>query len=276
MEATAVSSGVVGFFFVDPRYSNQVPAENAVAFRLDGRVLWYGPTEVQIGTWTPGTDTACTVKVEISFPCETADVYLDGVLAGDDLPAYPKVIPASSKYGAEVSLDKWGFGLADNYTDDMVGKVFVDDVSLGTFVPVFPADVKVYPRTLNLKSRGRYVMAFIEVGECCAGNSRDIDVSTVRLYAGDAEPTYALSHPRPGITDRDRDGLPELRVKFRRADLQAMLEPGKSVEVVIEGDLKSGAAFKGADHLKVIRPGKAKGNGNNGNGNNGNNGNGNN
>jgi len=258
MEATAESSGIIGFFFVDPRNPNQVAAENAVAFQLDGKVMWYGREDVQIGTWTPGTATAATVRVEINARCKTADVWINGTLMGHNLEAWKFTIPATSEYGIEVTLDKWGFGLADNFAGAGPGRVFIDDVLLSTFVPVIDAEIVLKPETLNLKSNGRVVTVFIGLAKCYT--VRCIDVSTVYIYAGSATPVNAFLRPT-SVANRDRDRQLERMVKFPRQALQAMLSPGENVEVFVGGYLKTGEAFLGKDTVRVINPGKGKGHG---------------
>jgi hypothetical protein len=253
MEATAASSGIAGFFFVDPRDASKVAAENAVAFRLDGKVVWYGPTEVEIGAWVPGSATTVVVKVEINSVCKKADVYLDGVLAGDRVDAWPAVIPASSEYGAEVELNKWGFGLAENFAAAGPGRVFVDDVVIREFVPVIPAKVDFKPETLNLKSNGKVVTVFIALKSRCY-SAKDIDMSTVYIKVGDATSAGALL--KPTSVSRRGGKLFTRMVKFPRADVEAMLEPGENVEITVGGSLKTGESFVGTDKIRVINPGK--------------------
>ena len=251
MEATPYSSGFVGFPFKDPRFSNQVPIRNTVVFNRGGGIVWAGSEHVQIGTWPAGTDSTFTVRVEIDFPEETAAVWIDGALVADDLPAFPKVIPASSVFGSEVPLDKWGFGLADNWwTGGGPGRVFVDDIRLGEYSLGVEAEVEVKPDTFNLKSRGRFITAFIELpADYDAG---DIDVATVYLAVEDSEDTVP-AEPRPtAVRDRNRNGLPELMVKFDRQAVQELLSPGEEVIVYVGGQLIDGTEFLGEDTVRVI------------------------
>jgi hypothetical protein len=54
----------------------------------------------------------------------------------------------------------------------------------------------------------------------------------------------------PELWDWDRDGLPELVVKFDRAAVQALLQPGE-VELTICGKLIDWLPFRGSDTIKV-------------------------
>jgi len=141
MEATPRSSAVVGFFFTDPRFGNQVPYANALVFGTDGRITWSGPTGGETGQWQPGSwelgswpagkEATYTVRVDIDFAGGKADVWLNGNVIKKGLPAWPKVIPASSVYRSEVPLDNWGFGLAGNWwSGGGPGRVFMDEVRI--------------------------------------------------------------------------------------------------------------------------------------------------
>ncbi len=127
------------------------------------------------------------------------------------------------------------------------------------FVPCEEGQVKIRPRTINLKSRGRFITVFIELPRPL--DTRDIDISTLRLGVPGKPRVAALLHPT-SLRDRDRDGLYELMVKFPRQEVQAILEVGQRVEVFVAGEVAGGRCFRGSDFVRVIRPGKNKGNGN--------------
>ena len=263
MEATADSSGIVGFFFLDPRDTDVIASANAVSFGLDGNVVWTGPTPQVIGTWTPGTATTATVRVVINFLSRKADVFLDGTLAGEDVDAWPRVIPATSVFGAEVTLDKWGFGLADGFAGAGPGRVFIDDVSL-IEPEVIAATVKMTPRTLNLKSRGRSVSVFISLPQ--GVDPHGIDISSIFLVFDDSTPVFARKKPS-SISNGGKKGVPRLMVKLPRSAVEAILSTGEPVTITIGGELEEGTFFVGSDSIKVINPGKGQGGNGNGQGN---------
>jgi len=105
------------------------------------------------------------------------------------------------------------------------------------------------PDTLNLKSKGEWVTAYIELTENY--DVVDIDVSTIKLngtVAAEAKPTE--------VGDYDEDSIPDLMVKFERASIQDILDVGDAVEIIITGELADGTSFEGKDTIRVIGKGK--------------------
>jgi len=250
MEANLHSTGVVGFFFKDPRYGGQVPYENAVAFRANGGIIWEGPAGITaLGSWNPGQEATYHVRVEIDFPHETADVWIDGTLAGDGLPAYPKTIPASSLYGTEIPLDKWGFALAANWGGGDPGRVFADDICLGEYAAAIPATVDIEPSQLRTKSKAEFVTGYIELPE---GNTvRDIDIASVRFSAVGRDGQVSAELTPVSVGDDDGDGIEDLVVKFKREAVQNLFGQSGEYTVSISGLLKDGRPFTGTDTIIV-------------------------
>ncbi len=254
LDSTTGSSGMVGFIVADPRYAGHVPCENGVAFRLDGKIMWYGPTSLHIGNWLPGAGETFIVHVDIDFGELSADVYLNGAKVAGGLSAWPKTIPAESVYGEPVPLDKWGFGVAHAFAGTEPARVFIDDVLLAETgqTPSVSAGIKIRPTTINLNSRGAYITAYIDLDGGL--DARDINVSTVALRRGYLGPVYALATP-VSARDYDLDGVYELMVKFPRQSVHAILEPAQSVALTVSGQLFDGTAFGGSDLVRVTGPG---------------------
>jgi parallel beta-helix repeat protein len=112
-------------------------------------------------------------------------------------------------------------------------------------IPI-PAIIDIDPDTLNLRSKGRWITAYIELP---SGYSvENIDVSTVRLIVGENE---VPAEPWPtGIGDYDNDGIPDLMVKFSRSAVQALLSVGE-YEMKVVGEV-AGLPFEGSDVITVI------------------------
>ena len=101
------------------------------------------------------------------------------------------------------------------------------------------------PDTLNLKSKGDWVTVYIELPDGYDVNN--IDISTILLN----NVILAELHPTE-IGDYDDDGILDLMVKFSRASVIALVEPGDAVEIKITGALLDGTTFEGTDTIRVI------------------------
>ncbi len=116
------------------------------------------------------------------------------------------------------------------------------------------ATVDIKPETLNLKSKGKWVTAFIELSE--GYNVADINVTSILMNN-----TIPVDPRHITIEDYDNDTIPDLMVKF---DRQAVTDfilanyefTGKFgiVTLTITGKLNDGTQFQGSDTIKIIRP----------------------
>lgn len=112
-----------------------------------------------------------------------------------------------------------------------------------------PANVDIKPDTLNMKSRGRWITAYLELPKTYDVCS--IDVFSILCYYG-CPCGGVHADPRPvSVGDYDNDGIPDLMVKFDRAAVVALLSVGKAVLTV--GGVTSGETpFEGVDTVIVI------------------------
>lgn len=121
------------------------------------------------------------------------------------------------------------------------------------------ATVDINPETLNLKSKGKWITAYIELPE--GYDVSDVNVSTVLL--NDTVP--AETHP-VGIGDEDGDGIPDLMVKFDRASVIDYIDenvdwskPERTkplicqVTLTITGMLYDGTPFEGSDTIRTLK-----------------------
>jgi hypothetical protein len=107
------------------------------------------------------------------------------------------------------------------------------------------AAVDLDPNVINLKSHAPWVTAYIEPSGFDASS---IDFSTLRLAGSvPAAPKFAT------VGDHNRNGTPDLMVKFSRAALDPLLTPGV-VELEVTGSLLTGEGFTGSDEVRVIHP----------------------
>ncbi len=127
-----------------------------------------------------------------------------------------------------------------------------DTVYYTSTVEAVEAIVDIDPDTLNLKGKGRWITAYIELPEGYDVN--DINVSTILL--NDTVP--AELHPTE-VGDYDEDGIPDLMVKFDRDEVISLIESNLNtrervctVTLTITGKLYDGTRFQGRDSIRVL------------------------
>jgi hypothetical protein len=128
-------------------------------------------------------------------------------------------------------------------------------------LPPFPkrALIDIAPNSLNLRSEGRWITAYIELTE--GYNISDINISTILLnntIPAELKPT--------AIGDYDDDGIPDLMVKFNRTALTSYIYHALEIKygnvtLTLSGNLIDGTPFKGSDTIKIIFGGDANGDG---------------
>ena len=128
-------------------------------------------------------------------------------------------------------------------------------------VPPIQADVTIEPKTLNVKSNGKWISAYIELPE--GYDVANIDLNTVCLDTIPAEndPQYGfVTYPGSYLMDHDGDGILERMVKFNRTAVIEYLgtydfddgDTGnhKLAELFVTGEV-AGAPFEGSDTVRV-------------------------
>jgi hypothetical protein len=119
-------------------------------------------------------------------------------------------------------------------------------------VPVtVQATVRIEPSTLNLKSKGKWVTCIVELAADSGFDVNDITASTIRLAGSIAPEARPMS-----IGDSDKNGVPDMMLKFGRQELAALLS-GQSgdVSVALSGTLSDGATLiAGSDTIRVLAP----------------------
>jgi 5'-nucleotidase / UDP-sugar diphosphatase len=116
------------------------------------------------------------------------------------------------------------------------------------------AAVNVDPDSINLKSNGKSITAYIELPAPYSSAVGQIDVASVSLKIHDVS-IPALPKPT-GIGDYDKDGIPDLMVKFDRQLVQAHLFAG-SETVTVRGIVNADTpySFSGSDTVRVMAKG---------------------
>ena len=131
-------------------------------------------------------------------------------------------------------------------------------IKLAPTSPAITATVDIHPNALNLRNRGQSITAYIELQKNY--NVNDINISTVTL--NDTIPAEA----KPiAIGDYDNDTIPDLMIKFDRAEVisyalanvditELIEERFMTVTLAISGYLNEGTPFQGSDTIKIILP----------------------
>jgi rhamnogalacturonyl hydrolase YesR len=119
------------------------------------------------------------------------------------------------------------------------------------------ADIK--PNTLNLRSRGEWITGYIELPEGYEVN--DVNASTILLNG-----TVPVDPSAPtAVGDYDEDGIPDLMVKFDRAEVASYIlaninvtklyeERFMTMILTITGKLNDGTVFQGSDTIRTMMP----------------------
>lgn len=148
-------------------------------------------------------------------------------------------------YTLQVVIDGETIMLAENTPiSDIPDQGYIVRCDAGEIAQIVPTTMDFDPHTLNLKSQGKVVTVYVELPT--GYDMEQIDISSIMLNGV----VPALVRPTE-IGDYDKDGTPDLMVKFDRAAVKALLTLASQVEVTIMGEV-AGIAFEGTDTIRVI------------------------
>jgi len=118
--------------------------------------------------------------------------------------------------------------------------------------PLVEATVDIDPNSLSLKSKGKWITAYIELPK--SYDVKDINISMIMLNC-----TIPAELRPIAIGDYDNDGVPDLMVKFNRTEVISYIISTKGrqtrfsqVKLTITGGLKNGIHFEGSDTIKIL------------------------
>ena len=124
-----------------------------------------------------------------------------------------------------------------SYSDDRKGAI-----KYATKADLQPPSRSIFldidPDTLNLKSKGRWITAYLSTN----ASIYDVDLSSILLQE-------ALAPERWDYQDD------VLMLKFNRQEFMDTVQVGESVEVKIAGRWEDGTSFEAYDYIRVINPG---------------------
>lgn len=127
-------------------------------------------------------------------------------------------------------------------------------------VPVVAA-VDIHPDTLNLKSKGKWITAYIQLPE--GYNPEDIDATTILLnetIQPVLDPKYDfVTNSSEYLVDHYGDGILDRMVKFNRTEVASWICSDLGIQygnvtLTITGEV-DGTPFEGTDRIKVLFPG---------------------
>jgi transposase-like protein len=159
---------------------------------------------------------------------------------------------------AEDGLGITSASLATPLTDNTVyqwrvqaydGQLYGPWTSTASFTAHIPvtsinATIDFDPNTLNKAGKGTWVVVYIELP--APYKPDDVDISSIRMEG--AIPAETKPY---GIGDNDKDGIPDLMVKFKRSDVIDILPVGEKVPVHVTGRVGD-VTFDGVDIIRVI------------------------
>jgi hypothetical protein len=161
-------------------------------------------------------------------------------------------IPQNASGITSLTLDA---PLSDNTTDTWRTRAYdgsrygawMDTASFSIHLPTrnITATIDFDPNTLNQKSNGKWVVVYIELP--VGYNVKDIAISSIRLEETIPAETWPYA-----MGDYDKDGIPDLMVKFNRDAVIKLLPLGTSVKVHVTGTVGS-TTFEGVDTIRVIQ-----------------------
>ncbi|MCK5291236.1 MAG: hypothetical protein KAR39_04360 [Thermoplasmata archaeon] len=193
-----------------------------------------------------------------SWILDTVDTRLVGegssiAIDSDDNPHIAYVTPSSLWY-AERDGDTWKTESVGTNCDYPSLELDQNDLphmscSYGTAIgyitkreppPVRSLSLNIDPDTLNLKSEGRWITAYLTTENAAA-----TDINPLSLLLNDAIP--------PAWWDVQNDTT--LMVKFNRSAVQVIVPVSDEVDIKVTGRWKDGEAFELHDIIRVIDPG---------------------
>jgi hypothetical protein len=142
------------------------------------------------------------------------------------------------------------------------GRIYV--LSSKIQIKIISSTIDVSPQTLNLRSKGEWITAYLELPE--GYDVAYINRTTILLNGTIPVDSFWTSKPiKSVIGDYDNDTIPDLMVKFDRqqvinyimsnVDLERLYEERfMTITLTITGKLNDGTPFQGSDTIKIILP----------------------
>jgi len=194
--------------------------------------------------------------------------------------AYSGTITVAIRYdetqvsASEDKIKLWQFNNGPNditwYVDTTNNIIYGNTTHLSLFIitePYIIATIDVDPDTLNLRSEGQWITAYIQLPQ--GYNPADINATTILLNGTISpvlDPKYGfVTNSSEYLVDHNNDGISERMVKFDRATVESFIyNQGiryDNVALTLTGNLLDGIPFEGTDKIFVNYAGDANNDG---------------
>jgi hypothetical protein len=221
----------------------------------DGLVEFFGndPDPVVLGAYT--SSTWCTVRADLDYGDETADLWLDGACVAVDVPITPKQF--DDPVLGSVVLNK--LALVSSNGENGGGFIFsnllfFDDVKLQVPEEVVAVEIDVKPgenpNPVNCSSRGLLPVAVLSSDSF---DATEIDAETVCLAGASAAVRGRGSRYMAHEEDVNADGVLDMVFQFQTQDL--CVEQLDTGVVVLTGSTGDGGSFQGTDEVVLVGKG---------------------
>ena len=173
-------------------------------------------------------------------------------LNGDGKVDIDDVLILAAAYGSYPGHTCWNPSadiIDDEQIDIFDAVAVIAKLGVNVSPPQISATVRFLPKTLNLKSEGRWITAYIELPE--GRNLRDIDIRTVMLNnTVPVDLTWSIE-----VGDYDNDNISDLMLVFNRTEVvEYVLSKGLAygdVTLALTGDFRKIGSFEGSDVVTV-------------------------
>lgn len=146
---------------------------------------------------------------------------------------------------AYLNFRLWAYGSGTQKS--LIADVWADNVNVE--VVYIDASIFIMPRTLNLNSGGKWIIASIGLPEDYNVNQINVDSITINAQVPADSNFYQIIAP-------DNDGINKLMVRFDRAAIESILQTTGHVELAVNGELMDGTLFRGIDTIRVVNRNK--------------------
>jgi hypothetical protein len=220
-----------------------------------------------VGGILPGDTVRVTASDDYYFDFTYSEVYGSFVtwdpVTGQQVPQSQPLVPIFAYYYKDLPLTDGPLKTAVVGPEGLVTRsVYWVKYSVKMEVlpgPIPHASVDIDPDTLNIRSHGQWITAYIQPDE--GYDAANIDASSILLNSRLSpiqDPKYGfVTDPNEYLVDNNGDGVMERMVKFSRTEAESMIYFAVGIingdfTMTITGKFNDGTRFKGTDVIQVF------------------------